>query len=247
MERVGTLINKLQKQYTEQQHSAQLLNTIQLLIAELQQVDAVQQIGKVSVTLPSFYLYNTSANLSTEQIITVAENNNEVISNVEESIIENLQPLIVTETTTKNNLLDTITRKEEETVWSLDPMVHIPTFAHQYTKEEVVELNEKLLVKENNLNDTLKVDKTEVASVLQTSPLKDLKKAIGINDRFLFMNELFKGDEALYERSIKTINSFNVYVEAEYWVQQELITKIGWNEKSETVQSFIQLVKRRFS
>ena len=47
------------------------------------------------------------------------------------------------------------------------------------------------------------MDKKELGSILKESPVKDLRKAIGINDRFVFINELFRGDEDMYERSIK--------------------------------------------
>jgi len=51
----------------------------------------------------------------------------------------------------------------------------------------------------------------------------------------------------MYERSIKTINSFSIYPEAEYWIQRELKVKLGWKEKDEAVVLFDQIVKRRFS
>jgi hypothetical protein len=100
---------------------------------------------------------------------------------------------------------------------------------------------------EKDFNNKLKENKTEVAAILQGTPVKDLRKAIGINDRYLFINELFRGDETMYERSIKTINSFNIYPEAEYWIQRELKVKLGWLEEVEAVKIFDQLVKRRFS
>ncbi|HMC99953.1 MAG TPA: hypothetical protein VKH37_07365, partial [Ferruginibacter sp.] len=78
-------------------------------------------------------------------------------------------------------------------------------------------------------------------------PIRDLKKAIGVNDRFLFINELFRGDESMYERSIKTINSFSILPEAEYWIQRELKVKNGWDDNDAIVKQFYQLVKRRFS
>jgi hypothetical protein len=98
-----------------------------------------------------------------------------------------------------------------------------------------------------SLNDKLKTEKKELGSLLKESPVRDLRKAIGINDRFVFINELFRGDENMYERSIKTINSFNALPEAEFWIQRELKTKIGWSDSSETVHHFDQLVRRRFS
>jgi hypothetical protein len=78
-------------------------------------------------------------------------------------------------------------------------------------------------------------------------PVRDLKKAIGINDRYLFVNDLFRGDENMYERSIKTINGFSIYPEAQYWIQRELKVKLSWPDNSETVKLFDQLIKRRFS
>jgi len=101
--------------------------------------------------------------------------------------------------------------------------------------------------KRESLNDRLKQEKTEVVHTLKDAPIKDLKRGIGINDRFTFVNELFRGDEAMYERSIKTINGFHILSEAEYWINRELKFKLGWNDNKEIVQHFYQLVRRRFS
>jgi hypothetical protein len=109
------------------------------------------------------------------------------------------------------------------------------------------EVHEVILIDESDsLNEILKEDKEELSETLQNSPIKDLKKAIGINDRFLFINELFQGDETSFERSIKTINGFSIYAEAEYWIRRELKTKLGWDLQSESVKQFDALVKRRF-
>jgi len=77
--------------------------------------------------------------------------------------------------------------------------------------------------------------------------VKDLKKAIGINDRYLYINELFNGNEAMFERTLKTLNGFSILPEAEYWIQRELRLKMGWKDDNPLVQQFVQLVKRRFS
>ncbi len=82
---------------------------------------------------------------------------------------------------------------------------------------------------------------------MKDAPIKDLRRGIGINDKFSFVSELFRGDEDMYERSIKTINSFHILPEAEYWMNRELKVKLGWNDNKELVQHFYQLVRRRFS
>ncbi|MFN8264617.1 MAG: hypothetical protein U0T11_01005 [Chitinophagaceae bacterium] len=109
-------------------------------------------------------------------------------------------------------------------------------------------MNEIVLFDESpSINEQLKAGQKEVAHKLNEAPVKDLKKAIGINDRFVFINELFRGDETMYERSIKTINNFTIYPEAQYWMERELKIKLGWNDKSAVVQDFYSLVKRRFT
>jgi hypothetical protein len=98
-----------------------------------------------------------------------------------------------------------------------------------------------------DLNEKLKEIRKEVAQKLQDVPIKDLRKAIGINDRYLYINELFSGDEAMFERSVKTLNQFSILPEAEFWMQRELRIKLGWKEDNLLVQQFVQLVRRRFA
>ncbi|MBX2931134.1 MAG: hypothetical protein KF781_04185 [Chitinophagaceae bacterium] len=227
MERVGTLINKLKEQLELQQDADKLLLTAQMLVAELQQHEPVLKSGKIAVTMPIASVF---------------------VANTEEKEEQKEKP--------SSSMANTKSKKEEQSGWLFDTaLTAIPTLAHQEeivskpnNKKEVYELKD-MFASENDasLNNALKEEKTEIASKLKGSPVKDLKKAIGINDRYVFINELFRGDEDMYERSIKTINGFSIYPEAEYWIQRELKIKLGWEEVSETVQNFNQLVKRRFS
>lgn len=137
-------------------------------------------------------------------------------------------------------------KKEENVGWLFDPLLTVPTLAHQNPQIKT-EVNDAIEHKKESVNDKLKEEKIEVAAALLATPVRDLKKAIGINDRYLFITELFRGDENMFERSIKTINNFSIYPEAEYWIQRELKVKLGWNELLESVKLFDQLVRRRFS
>jgi len=218
MERIQSLINRLQEQFEHKEDAAQMLATLQLLQAELGQINSGtgKKLGtsKVAVLMP-------------------ASNNNYYTKPDEYEEIE-VQPVAVPRNKPKQqNQLDL----------HFDPMNDIPTFSQQQTSREI---NESVGQQES-LNDRLKENKPELLHVLKGSPIRDLRKAIDINDRFVFINELFRGDEAMYERCIKTINSFNIYAEAEYWMNRELMVKLGWDIKRESVQHFYHLVKRRFS
>ena len=131
-----------------------------------------------------------------------------------------------------------------------DPIEDIPTLTHQRIDSLTTntDLNQNQQPNSfESINDRLKIENKEVSEELNQEVIKDLKKAISINDRYLFINELFQGDEVMYDRSIKTINAFSIYAEAEYWIRRELKLKLGWDEKKQAVKQFNQLIKRRFA
>jgi hypothetical protein len=235
---VGALISKLQEQYQQQADVAKIAFTAQMLIAELQKHQpANSPLKNVSVSMPRV---NTEACVSLDSE-TMKKNDAIVTSQIQSSQIFKKEKS-EKQVTEKNG---TSSAKKDYSGWLFDPVQEVPTLAHQ--NKAMQEWNEVIAVNEESLNEKLRVERIELGAKLKDAPIRDLKKAIGINDRYLFINELFRGDETMYERSIKTINSFSILPEAEYWIQRELKLKVGWNEDSEAVQHFDQLVRRRFS
>ena len=113
--------------------------------------------------------------------------------------------------------------------------------------KEVFELNDVLHEALPSLNDQLKPNNMALSDIFHKEAIADLNKAIVLNDRYIFINELFRGDEVMYERSLKTINGFTTLLEAQSWIQRELKVKLGWNESSLIADQFDQLINRRFS
>ena len=229
MERVQILISKLKEQADQNASPSQMLVTVQMLQNEIYQlqVNGNHTLGtsKVAVMLPK------TINISVPE--TAQKTSAEVAKNFE------------TDEQVSSLRTKTGSSKKAEPSQSLfDPLFETPTLSHQ---KGVREINELVAHQAESLNDRLKQQKTEVVEVLKHEPIKDLRKAIGINDRFVFINDLFRGDEPMYERSIKTINSFYIFPEAEYWINRELLVKLGWDKENEVVKHFYQLVKRRFS
>ena len=142
-------------------------------------------------------------------------------------------------------------KEPERGAWPFDPLAERPAdrpLPIQSAVQHPLELNDVIGKNgSSSLNDKLKSDVLELKSALNDTPVRDLKKAIGVNDRYVFINQLFRGDEVMYERSPKTINGFRILPEAEYWMERELKVKLGWDENREATRQFYQLVKRRFS
>jgi hypothetical protein len=260
MERVGVLINKLNEQLQRKADVHNMLVTTQLLQKELLSL-ASQTNGsstsKVSVMVPNAIGASADIIVSEEKYKPVPRPDTEPepirepiaepeapVPEAPPSPIPKPEPEPIPHFVQQDPYKQVYAAKEEKSRWALDPVLEVPTLAHQ--EKPVYELNDSMVNGESSLNERLKENKTEMGSRLQDVPIRDLKKAISINDRHRFIHELFRGDETMYERSIKTINSFNISAEAEYWIQRELKVKLGWNSGEELVKTFDQLVRRRF-
>jgi len=142
-------------------------------------------------------------------------------------------------------------RPSDDALYALDFSKDLPTFAHQNLSCPAA--NEAAANKKKMLNATELSNPESAASSNLThsssnqEPIRDLKKAIQPTDRYVFIRELFRGDEMMYERSIKTIQAFTIFPEAQFWIERELKTKLGWQDTDPNFQYFDQLVKRRFS
>lgn len=241
MDRVSTLLKKLQKQLDENSSARQMLQTVQILQAELtNQIEKkpAPNSEKVCILMPvSFNVLEISGE-GTEEIR--EEKIVEVLQVNEKDVEEELEQI------KRHAQIANSTGSAHRPSYSYDPIDEVPTLAHQDPVQKKSSPLEFTFEYPESLNDRLKESKIELSQSLTSSPIKDLRKAIGVNDRFVFINELFRGDEAMYERSIKTIQSFSILAEAEFWIRRELKVKIGWHDNHPVVKQFDQLIKRRF-
>lgn len=257
MEQVEVLIHKLTRQVADKELPAQLLPTVQQLYAELIKLHPQPEIKgskNVAVVMPLINFH-----------LPVEETNTGSIKQMEmpppQEIKEpNAAPVNAATVSTNDvgsanetySLRKPVIHEDRRVPvpaskieLPFDAMEEVPTLKQQAPLQK--ELHELLGEKKESLNDKLKSEHNELGQALKHESIKDLRKGIGVNDKFLFINELFRGDEAMYERSIKTINSFHILPEAEYWINRELKVKQGWNDTAETVQHFYAVVRRRFS
>lgn len=232
MERTGYLIEKLLADHRNNATPAQLLITLQLIQKELvvQNAQAAEKgLGKrISVIMPG-QVHDGVANGAEEMTLTYKT----------EPVIEEIPAPVNLPEPEPVVPQTAFVEKAEEPVIKSEPVV--AATARQ-------EINQSISVNGTSLNERLAASESrEVAELLNGEPIKDLKKGIGVNDRYVFVNDLFRGDETMYERSIKTINGFNIYAEAQYWIERELKIKLGWNDDQPIVRQFYALVRRRFS
>ncbi len=108
------------------------------------------------------------------------------------------------------------------------------TIADKY-KDDTKSLNEKI--------QKGKTDKS-ISSRMQKNAIKDLKSAIGINEKFLFINELFKGNMKEYNESIVKLNGFKSLTETQHFLD-ELKEKYKWTDDIRAYLTLKDFVERK--
>ncbi len=105
-------------------------------------------------------------------------------------------------------------------------------------------LGEALMKNKSSFNDQIgqKAANGATRRLLTAAPVSDLRKALGINDRFLFQRELFGGNSDLLNQTLDQLNQMQSFEDARSF----LTTNFNWTSDNEAVSDFWELVERRF-
>ena len=114
-----------------------------------------------------------------------------------------------------------------------------PAPAPQPTAEPV-RLGDVLGGKTTTLADKMADDSAPTAAF---NRITDLRKAIGLNDKFLMIRDLFDGDAARYEDTITTLNEFDDLDECMIYIVENFV----WNPDSEGAKLLVSLIERKLA
>jgi hypothetical protein len=88
-------------------------------------------------------------------------------------------------------------------------------------------------------------EEKSIADKLKLSKLEDLRSAIGINEKFLFINELFNGDMGRYNKALDELNSMQNKTGVDTYLMELKIEK-QWSDEDDAFIKFKELVDRKF-
>lgn len=84
-----------------------------------------------------------------------------------------------------------------------------------------------------------------VSEQLHKIPVKDIKAAIGLNEKFQFINQLFNGDSQKYNASVDHLNSCGSSDRAQEFLKN-ISQEHNWEKQSSVASLFMEIVERRF-
>lgn len=115
----------------------------------------------------------------------------------------------------------------------------------QLEDDEPVEMHNKRLgdsfFKEKSVNDLRSDDLSKLEHKLSNRPVSSIQSAIGINDRFQYVRELFEGSTENFVKAVTHLDSMKDMKEAVDYLQ----ANFKW-KKNESSLKFVNLIKRRF-
>jgi hypothetical protein len=191
--------------------------------------------------------------LKTQEKVSESETNQPIESKAEEETVEGKEePVAKVETEPAKQSQ----KPEAEVVPDLKPREE-PKMENNSAPKETAEtvsqgkpiVGEKFSSEKSSIHERLaqiKDDKS-IGARMQYKPVKNIKEAIGINEKFLFINELFNGDLKSYNESVEKLNDFPSIHEA-FEFLNKLTYEYQWDgqRSADTIEKFANLVQRRY-
>lgn len=81
----------------------------------------------------------------------------------------------------------------------------------------------------------------------KSEQIVDLKTAVSLNDKLLFIKDLFKGYSLAYTEAIELLNRFDNMAEADAFLQANYSLKNNWASKPQTVEKLYNILQKKFS
>ncbi|MDW3208731.1 MAG: hypothetical protein R8N23_02600 [Reichenbachiella sp.] len=85
-----------------------------------------------------------------------------------------------------------------------------------------------------------------VAAALETKSLSNLKNNININQRYMFVNDLFEGNDKDYEVAMDEVEECDSFDSSVEILVQNYAKKYAWDMNSEEVKELLKVIFKRF-
>ncbi len=176
----------------------------------------------------------------TETIVAEVESKINLVADEVEKVEDKIEfktETIVAEVENKIDLVaDDIEEVEEKIEFKTETIIQEAESKVNLVTEEIEEVEEKIEFNKQNLIN-------EYESIINRRSLSD---AIALNDKFIFVRELFGSQFTEYENNIKKIDEFSSHQEAIDYCKNILSPKYNWENKQSIAGRFFELLSKNF-
>lgn len=92
-----------------------------------------------------------------------------------------------------------------------------------------------------------KLKESTTAQATTEPAITDIKAAINLNDKMLFIKDLFNGYPLAYSEAVEIVNRFSSFDEADRFLKKNYVLKNNWDAKKTASDKFYALLRRRYA
>lgn len=119
--------------------------------------------------------------------------------------------------------------------------IDAPTPSDNHEKQpKPLSLNERLSAQRKASGNPLMAPRSDGERI------SDIKSAISLNDKLLFIKDLFNGYSLAYSEAIELLNRYDDFSSADSFLQSNYAQKNNWADKPETVDKLYVILRKRF-
>lgn len=93
------------------------------------------------------------------------------------------------------------------------------------------------------ISDTIAPKPDMATQIHRQSAVVDLRRAVGVNDKYLLIRDLFGGNGSLYEITIRRLNEFQTFDECLIYIAKNF----SWNPDSDGARLLMDVLERKFA
>jgi hypothetical protein len=249
LKEVEKLVEKLEKSGTLPQIELDLARTkLQNIYSGLLNIS--EELHHPAIGFPKYETHKHDAQAKPDAATKNADNKSQQPVHEKTKIKDKevAQPAAIAE---KNNDLIVIDDQKEEVESQKKqvPPDSIHHEKHESTKEQVAHKQKEILAEKYSKNQTFinellaqGYQKKDISTLMQSKSIKNIASSIGVNERFLFVKELFSGDDDTYTKTITILDNSANFNEAFTYIH----STFSWDLENDAAQKLLDLVRRRF-
>jgi hypothetical protein len=242
MEELRQQIQSLQARVEEKEQELMLIQQeLSLLKARLE--DAISQNKIEELKADQDARLKEKARVQAEQARLAAEQAEALAAEKEIQTQQENAARIAAETDATSNE-DQETKADDEAPVEIP---HVGEAEHEAIMRTIEEMSRSMGIQDGEGAGARFEERPTLGDKVSRQKLNDIKRGLGINERFLYANELFAGDMGAFSQAVEELNHVDSESDANRLLNENLATRYRWDEEDETVVAFKSLVSRRFT
>ena len=117
---------------------------------------------------------------------------------------------------------------------------------HPVDKKSIKIINERFHKEQKTLHEQLATKPTPTIAELHQHKIDNLKRYITLNQKFMFVKELFSGNHDAYNSALERLEQCASLDEAQAILHGDYIAKYNWDMEGEEVGEFMEIIAKKF-